>query len=102
MRIRERDLTIPALRAAATKKDGYISTTELIKVLEAEFEPEGEDAEILKNRNDIKFSQKVRNLVSHRESPDSIFAKGYAEYDEKGKGLKITDKGRAFLAQVPA
>jgi hypothetical protein len=101
MRIRERDLAIPALRAAADKPDGYILTSELIIALEEHFQPDGEDAEILEGRDDTKFSQKVRNLVSHRDGQYTIFAKGYAEYIKNENGIKITDTGRAFLFQVP-
>lgn len=98
-RIRERDLVIPALKAAAARPNGYISTADLITVLEDEFQPEGEDAEILDGRQDSRFSQKVRNLISHRTTSTSMFVKGYAEY--VSEGVKITDAGRAFLAQVP-
>ena len=98
-RIRERDLLIPTLKAAAGRPSGYISTSDLIAELEAEFQPEGKDAEILADRHDTHFSQKVRNLISHRENRTSMFVKGYADYT--GEGIRITDAGRAFLAQVP-
>jgi len=98
-RIRERDLIIPALKAAASRPDGYISTSDLVTALEEEFEPDGQDAEILEGRQDTYFSQKVRNLVSHRNTVTSLFTKGYAEYT--GNGIRITEAGRAFLAQVP-
>ena len=97
-RIKERDLVVPALKAALAR-GGFISTSQLISALEAEFEPDGRDAEILDGRQDTHFSQKVRNLVSHRESSTSMFKKGYAEYT--GEGIKITDAGRRFLDQVP-
>jgi hypothetical protein len=98
-RVRERNLIIPALRAAAARPGGVISTSDLIADLEAEFQPEGRDAEILADRQDSYFTQKVRNLVSHREASTSMFKHGYAEYT--GNGIRITDAGRAFLAQVP-
>ena len=101
MRIHERDLAIPALRAAAERPDGYISTTDLILYLEEYFQPEGEDAEILDGRQDSRFSQIVRNLASHRGGQNTIFAKGYAEYVEEGKGIRITEQGRVFISQAP-
>ncbi len=97
-RIRERDLVIPALRVAVAR-GGYISTTDLIVELESEFQPEGQDAEILDGRHDTHFSQKVRNLVSHRTNSTSVFRRGYADYT--GDGIKITEAGRIFLDQVP-
>jgi hypothetical protein len=98
-RIREKHVRIPALRAAASRKDGYISTTELIQHLSDEFAPTGEDAEILDGRNDTKFSQIVRNLKSHKNTSTSIFTRGFAE--EAGEGIRITKAGREFLAQHP-
>ncbi len=97
-RIHEKHVRVPALRAAAARKDGYISTSELIEELENEFKPGGEDAEILDNRNDTKFSQIVRNLKSHKAASTNIFAQGYAE--EVNDGIKITDAGRAYLASL--
>jgi hypothetical protein len=99
VRIAERELIIPTLRAAASRPDGSIATSDLIEVLEDHFQPEGRDAEILDGRNDTHFSQKVRNLVSHRAGSQSMFTLGYADYT--GHGVRITDAGRAFLAQVP-
>lgn len=98
-RIRERDLIIPSLRLAAQRPSGEISTVELIIELEAIFEPEGLDAEILEGRQDSRFSQKVRNLISHRAGQTSMFTRGYAEYT--GDGIRITQAGRIFLTQVP-
>lgn len=95
-RIHEKHVRVPALQAAAARKNGYISTSELIQELENQFRPDGEDAEILDNRNDSKFSQIVRNLKSHKSASTNIFAKGYAE--EVNDGIKITDAGRAYLA----
>jgi hypothetical protein len=98
-RISERAIVIPALRAAARRPDGYISTSELILELESALRPTGEDAEILRNRADTRFSQIVRNLKSHRQSATSMFSKGLAI--EEHDGLRITNKGRAFLRQLP-
>lgn len=100
-RIRERDLIIPALQAAAIKPSGFITTSDLIAELTATFDPQGEDGELLHGRVDTKFSQKVRNLVSHRDGRHSIFNKGYATYDSVAEGIHITDLGRRFLDQVP-
>ncbi len=66
MRIPEKDLILPALYII--KRDGPITTTELIEELTAVFNPSGEDAAILAGRSDSKFSQKVRNLKSHRDN----------------------------------
>ena len=59
--VRERHLVVPALFAAAESPGGHILTTELIGVLETEFQPHGEDAEILPELDDTRFAQKVHN-----------------------------------------
>ena len=75
--------------------------TELIEEMESHFEPEGEDADIIEGRRDTKFSQKVRNLVSHRDAVSSMFSKGYAVYHADTESIQITGAGRDFLDQVP-
>lgn len=102
-RIREKDLIIPTLQLAASRPDGVITTSDLIKKLGDIFEPKGEDAEILDGRQDSRFSQIVRNLVSHKNSSTSIFSKGYATYHKlpKDGSIRITDEGRKFIAQFP-
>jgi hypothetical protein len=97
-RIRERHVRVPALRAMAARPDGHIATSDLISELENQFKPAGEDAVILDNRNDTKFSQIVRNLKSHKTTSTNIFARGYAE--ETDDGFRITPAGRAYLAQL--
>ena len=64
-RISERALVLPAL-AIIERKPGIL-TSDLITELMGIFSPQGEDAQILAGRNDTKFSQKVRNLKSHRD-----------------------------------
>ncbi|MEI8394784.1 MAG: hypothetical protein WCF85_08625 [Rhodospirillaceae bacterium] len=96
-RTAESELMLPALRIASGKPNGCIQTSELIDALSNLFQPEGEDADILANRNDTKFSQKVRNLVSHRDQENSMFYLGLAIYT--GDGLQITDSGRRYVEE---
>ena len=99
-RVWESDLVLPGLRVMSERQDGFISTTELIQELEELFNPTGKDAEIIDGRSDTFFSQKVRNLISHKDSPNNMIAKGYAEHDAEKEGLRITNEGRAFLASL--
>ena len=69
-------------------------TSDLIKALEDHFAPEGDDAEILAGRSDTRFSQIVRNIVSHRDAAGNMINDGLAEYDGKRRGLRITEAGR--------
>ena len=99
-RVSEIDLVLPSLRVMSERPDGFISTTELIQELEELFNPTGKDAEIIDDRSDTFFSQKVRNLISHKDSPNNMIAKGYTEHDAEKEGLRITNEGRAFLASL--
>ncbi len=89
-RITETELILPSLFLMDTWHKG-ITTSELKEELTKIFKPTGEDAKILDNRKDSKFSQKVRNLKAH----NTFERYGYAEY--KNGYFFITDKGREFL-----
>lgn len=99
-RLHESDLTIPALRIANSKPGGFVTTSELISTLERVFNISGEDAEILEGRSDTKFSQVVRNIISHRKASSNMIARGFAEYDSERKGLQITVAGRKLLKSI--
>ena len=90
-RIREEDLLVPALYEIYIH-DGKLTTGQLIKVLTEVFNPTGEDAEILFGRRDTRFSQKVRNLISHKK----IYPK-YADYEDTSSLLTINETGIKFL-----
>jgi hypothetical protein len=101
-RIRERDLKIPALQVLAKHPSKGLSTSELIAQLEARFEPAGEDAEILMNRHDTKFSQIVRNLISHKKVSGNPIADGFIEYLGRRGGLRITQSGLDYVNRLAA
>ncbi len=67
-RIPEGDLILPSLYLIRENLPKATSTTQLIASLTELFHPVGEDAGILPGRNDTRFSQKVRNLKSHRSA----------------------------------
>lgn len=102
MPIPEKDLVVPTLRLLAQASGGFMTTSDLIPALEDYFGPDGSDAELLDGRRDTKFSQKVRNLVSHRDTGRSMETRGLAQYDEDREGWHITDKGRDLVEQVDA
>lgn len=93
-RISESELILPALHLMKLN-GGSITTAELIDKLRWIMNPSGEDARILDNRNDDKFSQKVRNLKSH-----NTFEKtGYAKYKtpDRNSVVEITTAGEQHL-----
>jgi len=96
MRITESDLVIPALYLISVNPG--VNTSTIIQELTDLFQPTGEDAKILSGRSDTKFSQLVRNLVSHK----TLEKEGYAillEQEERrlGQRFDITEKGKAHL-----
>lgn len=93
MRIEEKSLILPALYII--KRDGPISMTELIAELTAVFHPTGEDAVILAGRQDTKFSQKVRNLRSHRDANKMAI---YTSLTSSGKYV-LTAAGEQYLGE---
>jgi hypothetical protein len=95
MAIAEKEFLLPTLRLASLSPGGQVKTHNLIQALENIFQPTGEDAKILHGRSDTKFSQKVRNLVSHRKNRTSMFQRGLAELVDGS--IRITDIGRRFL-----
>lgn len=100
MSVRESDLLIPTLRILAASPNGFAATSTLIARLEDYFSPSGIDAATLQGRSDSHFSQKVRNLVSHRTNSTGLEARGWAVYDQQRQGWTITQNGRELLNQV--
>lgn len=90
-RITESELVLPSLYLMTLNPQGSISTSELIRLLTQILKPTGIDAEILDNRNDTYFSQKVRNLKSH----DTLTKYGYAKYNNGT--YFITELGRELV-----
>lgn len=90
MEYTESDLIIPTLEMLDNIPAG-IKTSALIKLLIKRMKPTGRDIELLNNRKDTHFSQKVRNLKSH----NALTRKKLATYSN---GVyKITDIGRNYL-----
>lgn len=91
----ERDLILPALDII-NRKPG-IATADLIKELEDILSPDGEDIVILAGRSDTKFSQKVRNLVSHHTIDQKGL--GYVNSEQEGRNWyhTITSSGEEYL-----
>lgn len=94
-RISERELVVPTLRFLDDGNGGWMATSDIIARLTELFAPSGQDAEILEGRGDSYFSQKVRNMISHRDQPSSFIHKGLAHYERHG--LQISDAGRSTV-----
>lgn len=95
-RTREADLIRPALRLIAKCPEG-LSSSELRRQLRMSITASPEDLEKLKNRNDDRLSQVLRNLISHR----TLERRGLATFQKDqitGEGFyRITEKGNNAL-----
>lgn len=88
--ITESELVLPSLYLMLLN-GGRIDTSELIKLLTSLMKPVGQDVEILENRKDTHFSQKVRNLKSHK----TLLKNGFATHSQDG--FIITQTGEEFV-----
>jgi hypothetical protein len=88
----ERELVLPTL-AFLDQAPAGLTTSDLIALLTEAMEPDGHDAEIINGRQDTYFSQKVRNLISHRTLVDL----GYTTYTPALQLQVITGAGRQYL-----
>ena len=94
-RYSERELVVPTL-ALLDRSEAGLTTSDLIRELTIILKPDGPDGEILAGRNDTYFSQKVRNLVSHR----TLEEPGLERYDPARQHHSITPAGRLHLAEA--
>ena len=99
--IREKALVEPALRliSAFGDDEGGLDVTRLDELLRKRLTLSDEDREIMKGRKDDRFSQTVRNLVSHR----TLERRGFAVYRDTGTYRRgayyLTAEGLALVAK---
>lgn len=98
-RIREPDLIEPVLKLISEHGDEYggLDVTKIDELLRQQLILSDEDKQILKGRKDDRFSQVVRNLVSHR----TLERHGVAEYRKTGMYRRgayyLTPKGASMV-----
>ena len=99
-RITEKNVIFPAMLLLAQAKfhlkDPNVPTSILKKSIFGNIEDDLSDEDLapLKNRNDTKVEQVIRNLVSNKTLEKS----GLATYDNEKRTLQITDAGLAYVA----
>ncbi|WP_172975022.1 hypothetical protein [Roseivivax sp. THAF30] len=99
MPIREAEIRAAALAELSNSPNGRLTTSALIQVLTTRMNPTGHDAEIINGRGDTYFSQKVRNLVSHRSSGTGLEQRGLATYSAEDESWQITQQGIDHLGE---
>lgn len=99
-RITEKDVIFPALLLLAQAKfhlkDPNVPTSVLKKSIFGNIEDNLSDEDLapLKNRNDTKVDQVIRNLVSNK----TLEKGGLATYNQENRTLQITDAGLTYIA----
>lgn len=89
-----------AMKELLRTHGGTLTTSELIRRLSSRLPLTGKDAVIATNRSDTYFSQKVRNLVSHRSQSTGLQARGLADYDATDESWTLTKIGRAHASNL--
>ena len=65
-KVNDYNLIAPAINTIYSQNSQFVSTSKLIDSLRIVSLIPSEEKEILMNRSDDKFSQKIRNLISHK------------------------------------
>jgi hypothetical protein len=98
-RTSEAEISIAALCVARDRPDGRVSTSHLKKMIPEHIKLTDDDwQESPTRKGEALWQQIVGNIISHREVEGNIIAEGYAVYT--GKGIEITDAGRALLKKL--
>lgn len=100
-KLREPEARILALRIAASFPNREAATSD-IKDRVPEYRDLGE-ADLLPSKtrkNECMWQQIVGNVVSHDKTTVSIFRQGHAEYLQGKKGIRVTEKGVAYLKSL--
>jgi hypothetical protein len=98
VRYRESDIRRETMKLLLSVPGQTLTTSQLIARLTKKLSPNGKDADILEGRSDTYFSQKVRNIVSHRNEPSGLQGCGYADFDEARHSWTLTPIGRSRAA----
>ncbi len=98
-RTSEPEIAIAALMVARDRPEGRVSTSHLKKMIPDYIKLTDEDWEASPTRKgEAMWHQIVGNIISHRTAEGNIIAEGYATYT--GRGIEITDAGRAYLQRL--
>lgn len=94
--ISESELVLPSMMLLNRNADG-MTTSDLIRDLRAVLRPSGSDLDILTDRSDDKFSQKVRNLKAH----NTLVSTGWVSEDSSAGTTRfvLTEAGRQYCQE---
>ena len=93
------DLVVTALNAMAASQDGWINVHDLQAHLESRLGPTDEQAKASQSPQSQSFREAFGKLVSAEAGSGSIVDRGFAQSDERGGRLQITEAGRQFVGR---
>lgn len=88
----EKDLIVPALKVLYEHRS--LTMTELIRILSEKLPLSDYDRQPNNSRSDSRFSQKVRNLISHKTILPYVF------YDSGSNTLTINENGINLIGEI--
>ena len=98
-RTSEGEIAIAALRIAASRPGGEISTHDLKQEIPGYINLTPGDLQPSQTRpNEELWQQIVGNIICHKNTGGNIICDGYADYT--GSGIRITGAGRAHLKKL--
>ncbi len=93
------DLIVTALNAMAASQDGWTNMHDLMAHLETRLGSTDEEAKDSRSTQSRSFRETFMRLVSAGGGSGSIIDRGFAQYDDTGGRLQITDAGRRFIGR---
>jgi hypothetical protein len=97
---REVDVVLPVLRVLIETDTGTLRTQEVRQRVREAIRLTPDDLAPLRNRQDQRIDQTIRNLKSHRNVPGNPFFEGWLQ--DVPRGYAITDLGRRVARESSA
>lgn len=94
---REVDVILPVLRVLIETETGMLRTQEVRQRVRETIRLTPDDLTPLRNRQDQRIDQTIRNLKSHKKVPGNPFYEGWLQ--DIPRGYAITDLGRRIARE---
>lgn len=94
---REVDIVLPVLRILTETETGVLRTQEVRQRVRDTIRLTPDDLAPLRNRQDQRIDQTIRNLKSHKNVPGNPFYEGLLR--DVPRGYAITDLGRRVAVE---
>ena len=95
---KEVDVVLPVLRVLIDTDTGTLRTTEIRERVRDSIRLTPDDLAPLRNRQDQRIDQTIRNLKSHKNVPGNPFYEGLLR--DVPRGYAITDRGRQVASEA--